>query len=79
MELKNRKISRFRTHLDPQIGPKPRQAFDMREMGFEAELTPIGVYIKVKRTEPGKGTTEEEHVVPYANVQSIKLIPVEKE
>ena len=76
--LSGRGVARFRTHIEPGIGPKPRNAFDMREQMFDAELTPIGIYVKMTRTEPGKGQSVEEHVVPYSNIQSIKLVPLDK-
>jgi len=57
------------------VGPAPKNAFDMRTMkGCHFELTPIGVYAKVKsKNEKGEWCWEE-HVIPYANVQSIKLM-----
>lgn len=48
----------------------PKNAIHAADMKLEAcELTPIGIYV---RTNKG-----EEHVVPYANAQSIKLKPLE--
>lgn len=77
MELKNRKVSRFRAQIDPSIGPTPKNAFDKKSMGFEAELTPAGVYICMTHKVPGQPDTKTEHVVPFANVLSITLEPQE--
>lgn len=77
-DLKGRKISMFRCHLDPSIGPKPKNAFTKKDMpNAYFELTPIGVYVKIIYQVPGNALQESEHLVPYANVQSIKLEPVE--
>lgn len=73
-ELKGRKVAGFRTHIDPMIGPKPKNSFDKREMtNAEFELTPIGVYVRVVTHVPGGQHKLMEHIVPYANVQSIRL------
>lgn len=80
MDLKNRRASRFRTQIDPMIAGKPRNAFDMSDFpGGVFELTPIGMYVKVTVRVPGNAPREEEHIVPYANIQSVKLYPVGKE
>lgn len=67
INLNGRRIKGFRCHLDPMVGPVPRNAFDMETHKMEGELTPAGVYVKVL-------ATGLEHLVPYANVQSIKLL-----
>ncbi len=74
MEIKSRKIAQFRTHYDPMIGGKPQQAFSLKAMGEGAhsEITPIGVYVKLW-VGIGNNKTLQEHIVPYANVQSIML------
>jgi hypothetical protein len=80
MELKNRKVASFRAHLDPAIGPKPRNSFDVRELkNWDFEMTPIGIYVKARFQAPGGGTQEQEHIVPFANIQSIKLAPKEED
>lgn len=79
MDLKNRKVFSFRAHIDPMIGPKPRNSFDRRELkNWEFELTPAGVYVKTVFQTPGKPDQESEHIVPFTNIQSIKLMPLEK-
>lgn len=79
MELKHRKIASFRAHLDPAIGPKPKNSFDRRELPkWDFEMTPVGVYVRAVFQTPS-GITEAEHIVPFANVQSIKLMPLEKD
>jgi hypothetical protein len=79
-ELKGRRVEMFRCHLDPAIGPKARNAFSKHEYpGWEFELTPIGVYVKTEHKVPGQPTTIGEHLVPYANIQSIKLFAKTKE
>jgi hypothetical protein len=80
MDLKNRKVASFRAHLDPMIGPKPRNSFDRRELpNWELELTPIGICVTARIQVPGAAVQVSEHVVPYANIQSIKLMPEEQE
>lgn len=80
MDIKSRRVARFRTQIDPMIGEKPRNAFDMREFKDAIfEITPIGVYVKMVVHVPGNAPREEEHIVPYANVQSIKLAPLEND
>lgn len=75
-DLKNRKIKMFRCHLDPAIGPRPRNAFSKHEcQEWDFELTPVGVYVHARYAVPGGRTmTESEHLVPFANVQSIQFI-----
>jgi hypothetical protein len=49
------------------VGPKPRNAFKIDECGMEARLLlPVGVWVKVK-------ATGREHIVPFANIQSIEI------
>ena len=77
MELKNRKVTQFRCHLDPAIPPKPRNSFDKRELPlWEMELLPIGVYVKARYQAPGTKEVISEHIVPFSNIQSIKLEPL---
>ena len=80
MNLNGRKVVRFRATIDPMIPPRPRNAFDLRELkGWEFEMTPAGVYVKaVISSDPGKPAQVEEHVIPWGNIQSIKLAPEEK-
>ncbi len=78
MEIKNRKIEMFRTYYDPSIGPKPMQAFSRKAMpNAEMELCPLGVYVKLTLRIPGNKDLITEHIVPYTNVQMIKLAPLE--
>jgi hypothetical protein len=66
MNLKGKKIEFFRCHIDPSIGPMPKHAFHCVNMKLEAEILPFGIYVKT--------STGDEHIVPYANIQSIKLL-----
>lgn len=82
MNLHGRKIQRFRCTVDPMIPPRPRNAFDNGpkgdHRGWEFEMTPAGVYVKAFVTLPGQRAPHaEEHVVPYSNIQSLKLAPEE--
>lgn len=69
-KVAGRGIQMFRCHLDPMIGPKPRNAFVPSDMGAEAWINDeaSGVLIKLK--------DGAEHFVFAANVQSIKLKPM---
>lgn len=62
----------FRCQVDPMVGPKPRNAFMPATMAMEAELTDKGVYVKVLPHGTFQGT---EHLIPFANIQSIGLEP----
>lgn len=78
MEIKNRKVNVFRTNIDPMIPPRPRNAFSKKELpNYEFELCPIGICvkcpIKAKEGEP----QHLDFIVPYANIQSIQLLPEE--
>jgi hypothetical protein len=70
--LNGRKIQMFRAHIDPMIGPTPRNAFNCKEHGLTAELLPQGVFVTFLKT-------GQEHLVPFANLQSIKFEPLPKE
>lgn len=78
-DLKNRKIEMFRCHIDPAVPPKPRNAFHRKEFSKETdfELTPVGVYVRYVATTPGSKTFVSEHLIPFANIQSIKMMPLE--
>jgi hypothetical protein len=79
-ELKNRKITQFRCHIDPMIPPKPRNAFNRVDFpNSEFELTPAGVYVHLIYQTPGSNVTEQEHLIPFANIQSILLEPLPKD
>lgn len=80
-DLRGRKVDMFRCHLDPAIGPKPMNAFTRKAFPHAAfELTPIGIHVHLTITKPGTNEIViEEHIVPYANVQSIKLVQPDKE
>lgn len=68
VKLAGRKIKYFRCHIDPTIGPKPRNAFDPKQMLMKScEITPIGIYCKL--------VDDAEHVVPWPNIQKIELLP----
>lgn len=79
MELKNRKVQQVRYHYDPMIAGKPKQAWNLKDMGDDAhmELTPIGVYMKIW-VGPANMKVLQEHIVPFANTQSIMLATEEK-
>lgn len=69
-QILGREVNFFRCHIDPHIGPMPKQA---HQMGFKpgqtqgrAFLSSIGVVVFLV-----DGT---EHFVPYANCQAIKLL-----
>lgn len=73
-KLSGRKVDFFRCHIDPSIGPKPKNAFKCSDMKMTAELTPIGIYVNYpENNENGYA----ESIVPYPNVQSIKLLPAD--
>lgn len=76
ININGRKVQRIRCAIDPVIGPRPRNAFDLKDnAGWEMELTPGGVYVKAIVTVPGNPRPlVEEHLIPYANIQSIKLV-----
>lgn len=67
VKLTGREIDYFRCHIDPSIGPKPRNAFKVDEMKMVALMTPVGIYTRLP--------SGEESVVPYPNIQSIRLKP----
>lgn len=54
------------------VGPKPRNAFVPSTMGMEAELMETGVFVKVL---PHGTFMGSEHLIPFANIQSIRLEP----
>lgn len=74
VDLKNRKISVFRCHIDPVIpGLQAKNAFDVSALGGEAELTPIGVWLKLPLKGRDNQTYFQEHVIPFANIQAVRL------
>lgn len=79
--LATRKVSMFRCHIDPAIGPTPKLAFSLSDplltaIGLEVELTQVGIYAKwYDRRNKDK---LHEHLVPFANIQSIKLEPAQE-
>lgn len=78
-KLDNRQIHSFRCHLDPVIGPKPRNAFTIKDFPLSTfEMTPLGVYVKAVYQVPGNRLEVAEHMVPFANVQSIRLMSEEE-
>lgn len=75
MNISKRTVQMFRCYHDPMIGPKPRQAFSMVELpNWYMELTPVGVYVKCPIKDKNNKEVFQEHVVPFANIQSIKFI-----
>ncbi len=70
--LVGRKINTFRCQVDPMVGPKPRNAFVPSQMAMEAVLIDKGVYVKVLPYGTFQGS---EHIIPFANIQSIRLEP----
>lgn len=79
MDIKNRKITRFRCYYDPMVGAKPKQAFDKSEFPHaDFELTPVGVYVRINMKTGPRATDLrlEEHLIPFANIQSIKFMPL---
>lgn len=80
MDLKNRKVLQFRTQIDPMIGPLAKNAFNLSTLpGWEFHLCAAGVYVKAVHQVPGNQAQISEHIVPFANIQSIKLASSEKE
>jgi hypothetical protein len=78
MNISNRKLMLFRCHIDPQIGPNPKLAFQLSDplnqaIGLEAELTTIGIY--AKWYDRRNKDQVHEHIIPFTNIQSIKLEP----
>lgn len=75
MRVSNRKVSLFRCHIDPMIGPKSKLAF----MLSDPEL--VGLKAQCKVNEEGNGLVvlierngkPELHVVGLPNVQSARL------
>ena len=77
--LKDRRVKMFRCHLDPMINGKSQNAFDANDVrfaGWTFELTPVGVFVTGKQVMPGgKEILPMEHLVPFANIQSIQFFP----
>lgn len=67
--LTGRKCQLFRAQIDPMINAKSKLAHMCTPSDGidDAELTPVGIYVKT--------TLGQEHLIPYANIQSIKLAP----
>lgn len=73
MKIAGRRVKLFRTQIDPMIGKLARNAFMVKDvLGADtiAEVTEneTGIYVKLP--------DGAEHVVPMANVQSIRLEPL---
>jgi hypothetical protein len=68
MRIAGRRVEMFRCHIDPQIPPKPRNAFMPNDYGWEAYITEqeTGVYVKTD-----KGI---EHYIGMTNIQSIRFM-----
>lgn len=70
-ELKGRRVDVWRCQIDPMIPPAPANAFKVGIKNIaHAELTPAGVYVLTMKE-------KMEFMIPYANIQSIKLAPLE--
>lgn len=70
MEL-GQPVKMFRCQIDPMIGGFPRNAFKPKDLGMEARLLlPVGIWVKTPKTRNHDGG---EHIVPFANIQSIEL------
>lgn len=68
MEVANRSIQMFRCYRPPLIGPTPKLAYVPKDSGLHAELCEFGIYVR-----ESKGF---EHLVPYANLESIRFEPI---
>lgn len=71
LKLAGRKVEMFRTHIDPMIGPTPRNAFVPASLGMEAYVNEECSGIIVRLIESG-----QEYYVPYSNIQSSRLAPM---
>lgn len=70
LKLSGRKVEMFRCHIDPMIGPTPRNAFVPSSLGMEAYVNEECTGIMVRLVETG-----QEYYVPYSNIQSSRLAP----
>lgn len=70
LKLAGRKVEMFRCHIDPMIGPTPRNAFVPASLGMEAFVNEECSGIIVRLIESG-----QEYYVPYSNIQSSRLAP----
>ena len=68
-DLKDRKVEFFRAHIEPGITTMPKNAIHAKDVQ-EMELMPHFIYIL---THAGA-----EHIVPFSNCQTIKLLPKDK-
>lgn len=71
MKIAGRIVSMFRTMYDPMIGPKPLNAFVPDSMGAKAVISEEGTAVIMTLS------NGNQHVVPFTNVQSIRLAPEE--
>lgn len=76
MKMVGREVEMFRCHLDPMIGASAKNAFMMKDMKAKAFVTDMGIHFKF---DPGTPFNESEHLVPYANIQSIRLVKQPRE
>lgn len=70
MKIRGRSVEMFRCHIDPMIGPKPRNAFVPSDLNMKAEVAEDADAIIVTLA---NGQT---NVVWGTNVQSFRLSPV---
>lgn len=64
-----REVAMFRCHIDPMIGPKPRNAFTPKDSDMRAWISEneTGVFVKMNNG--------QEHFIFSANIQSVRLMP----
>ena len=78
MKVAKSPVIMFRTQVDPMIGPKPRNAFMPKDLGWNAYINEeaTGVVVEV----PNKDGSEiTRHFVFGANIQSIRLGELKEE
>lgn len=71
-DLTKKKIQFFRAYRDPSIGPKPAFAFHTDAMKLEVEHHPEGIFVRTQKN--AKNPTGSEHLVPWANVESVRYV-----
>lgn len=66
-DLFDRKVMFFRAHIEPGLLSLPKNAIHYTDKDIlEMSICEAGVYVKTKMGE---------HIVPYSNCQTIKLLP----
>lgn len=69
MKIGGRQVAMFRCHIDPMIGPKPRNAFVPSDLNMKAFISQNETGVVVQMAD---GT---EHFIFSANIQSVRLSP----